>query len=490
MSGSDRRDLPFLGRWQIEHPEALRELMQWPHARTPRRDRVEAAVIAEALHAGRGWVSYSRRKNWYAKASRYLPPELGYGVVIAAVDRLHSLGLVEHDRKRPSPEHRYQSRFRASTLLLLAAAPGPPLLRCRPPRSLVILRDKDGHPVDFRDNDFTRAAARNVATIEEGLAGVAVDVDAGAPYLSRQGYFLELQDRRGDPYTIHIGHVPVARIFNTGWGGGGRFAGPPYQSLPRRVHEHLTIDGEPTEEADFGQMHARLLCARAGLEIDEDDLFEIPGFDRGLVKRVFYILINAPSLRSALAAIADERPRRRGVYQTAARVTEAIKAKFPKLAPYLHTGIGLELMRVESDVAESVILRLLRRGVVALPVHDSFVGQARKIDEMRGAMADAWEQFLGPSAAPISTGKKTFGNKGLQQNGITTGERRASGVPSGPSSGPPSSFVPWCLRVGGGVAAWRVGVADVGIPGSIAASASVSLVVARGHLHRRRRPGY
>src|SRR5437868_15032866 len=58
-----------------------------------------------------------------------------------------------------------------------------------------------------------------------------------------------------------------------------------------------------------------LSCVTIG---DVEDIFNIPGFERDLVKRVFYILINAPSLRSALSAVADgERPKRKGTYATA-----------------------------------------------------------------------------------------------------------------------------------------------------------------------------
>src|SRR4051812_9430081 len=111
MFGNDRRDLPFLGRWQFEDPESFREIIDWPHAATRHQDRVQEAIVAEAIHAGRQSVSYSRDSNWYSAAARlYLPRDFGYRVTVGAVDRIEHLGLIDHDRKRPSPAYRFRSR--------------------------------------------------------------------------------------------------------------------------------------------------------------------------------------------------------------------------------------------------------------------------------------------------------------------------------------------------------------------------------------------
>jgi plasmid maintenance system antidote protein VapI len=441
MHRNDRRDLPFIGRWRLEDSETLRDLVDWPHATTRRLDHVEEAMIAEAMHVGRSdWISYSRRKDWYASADRrYLPRDFGYRPVIAAIGRLEHLGLIDHDRKKPSAKsHGYQSRFRASALLM-ALVPAHPILRCGPPRSPLILRDENGQPIEFRETAWTRVIARNVAEIEEALSSVRVDLGSDTPCLSRNGNFLEVINRNGDPHSVHVAHVPICRIFNDDWEHGGRFAGPPCQSWPRGIRPHITIDGEATEELDYGQTHLRMICARVGLNIEASDLFDIPGFERDLVKQVFYILINAPNLHSALSAVADKKPRWKGKYAIAAAITDAIKERFPALAPYLHTGAGLQLMRLESDIAESVLLRLARQqGVVALPVHDSFIGEAKNAPIIEEAMIDSWIQFVGTKPV-VSHKQKPSVPAPFQQNVPTSGEPapwsvldfRLPGVPFG-----------------------------------------------------------
>ena len=97
----------------------------------------------------------------------------GYRLIIDAIGRLEELGLVDHDRRKPSAtrqrnrptatSHGYQSRFMASERLMALATLQPPLRwEDRAPRPL-ILRNASGHPALFRETAWTRAAARNVA---------------------------------------------------------------------------------------------------------------------------------------------------------------------------------------------------------------------------------------------------------------------------------------------------------------------------------------
>jgi hypothetical protein len=430
MPRDDRRDLPFLGVLKLKDPEAFRELIDWPHANTRKLDRVEEALIAQAIHAGQRWTSYSRRRGWYTSpARRYLPRDFGYRPMVDAVGRLEAFGSLEHDRKRPQsvivPVPRYQSRFRASPNLLRVIATKPPSMTYRPRRSAIVLRDAEGHLTDFTENAWTRAVARNIAVIEEGLASICIGLDGHTPCLSRSGDYLEVSDRNGDAYSIHIAHIPVCRVFNGAWDKGGRFAGPPYQSWPQKIRSHITIDSEPTGELDFGQTHARMLCARAGLEIDPGDLFDLPGFERDFVKAVFHILLNALTLQSALRAAAEGKPK--GTHQKAGAVTETLKERYPALTRFLHTGIGLELMRLESDIAEDIQLNLNRRGIVALPIHDSYITKARHTGQVEEAMADAWAKFVG-SKATVSQKQKSKVSAPLNRNVPTTAGVVGAGV--------------------------------------------------------------
>ena len=84
-------------------------------------------------------------------------------------------------------------------------------------------------------------------------------------------------------------------------------------------------------------------------------------------------LINADDELSAMQSIAGSIGGS-GALGKARTLIEQIKSKHSAIADAFGTGAGLRLMRVDSDMAETVLLRLIGRGIVGLPIHDSFIG--------------------------------------------------------------------------------------------------------------------
>lgn len=72
---------------------------------------------------------------------------------------------------------------------------------------------------------------------------------------------------------------------------------------------------------------------------------------------------------------------------------EAIKSRHARIAHTFHSDAGARLMRIDSDMAEAVLVRLIiGQGIETLPVHDSFIVQASKRDLLEAAMvAAAWD---------------------------------------------------------------------------------------------------
>jgi hypothetical protein len=166
--------------------------------------------------------------------------------------------------------------------------------------------------------------------------------------------------------------------------------------LPKKVRSHLLIDGLPVIELDYGQTHLRMAAARRGIDLGSGDVYrERAGWTRGEIKIAVNVSLNAPTRRSAIGRVALELGGTIGCYQRASLLVDAIKKWFPEIAGDLHTGAGLHLMRVDSDIAERVMLRLLNCGIIALPIHDSFVVAAKNAGILREEMASAWRAQLG-----------------------------------------------------------------------------------------------
>jgi hypothetical protein len=176
----------------------------------------------------------------------------------------------------------------------------------------------------------------------------------------------------------------VYRVFNGDLMHGGRLYGGWWQNAPKNIRAMIRLDGQPTIEEDHAQLHPRLLYAIAGLDL-EGDAYTLPGWDRGLCKIAFNVLLNANNYQDARAVIASKLGGQDALARAGLLIKE-MKRRHAALRVYFHSGIGLRLQKLDADMAEFVLKRLLKRGIVALPIHDSFVVQERYAGDLKEAM--------------------------------------------------------------------------------------------------------
>jgi hypothetical protein len=74
----------------------------------------------------------------------------------------------------------------------------------------------------------------------------------------------------------------------------------------------------------------------------------------------------------------------------ARRLITALRAKHRPIKQWFHSGEGIALQAEDSIMCERVLSRLLRKGVVVLPVHDSFIAPKRHEGLVREAMDEAF----------------------------------------------------------------------------------------------------
>jgi len=164
------------------------------------------------------------------------------------------------------------------------------------------------------------------------------------------------------------------RVFNNGsFQQGGRFYGGWWQHAKRYVRPYVTIDGQPTAEADFKGLHPAILFAKAKLDIPSDPYALVPGITenetlRDHAKTTFLALLNADST--------TKEPRNfdsAAHGMTAEAFRQRVKDAFPMLPGVFGTGIGRYLQREDRDMAEQIMLHFADMGVPVLTVHDSFI---------------------------------------------------------------------------------------------------------------------
>ena len=203
--------------------------------------------------------------------------------------------------------------------------------------------------------------------------------------------------RSGDVLDVEGNRILVRnalhRVFNRGaFDLGGRFYGAWWQNVTSDERQRISLNGAPCIELDYSQLHPRLLYAIAGKPLT-GDAYTIEGWNRPLVKEAMNTLINADDELSAKQSIARSIGGK-GALGKAQKLTEQIKAKHLGIADCFGTGAGLRLMRIDSDMAESVQLKLIRRGIVGLPIHDSFIVEERHAGVLKEIMDEVFDLTL------------------------------------------------------------------------------------------------
>jgi len=338
-------------------------------------------LLAEALlgaENGQG-VSYSRRKGFYASARRYRSRAYTYTTVTRSVDELVQRGLLHEQRVKPN--HRgWQSSFCATPALLEAASAYHPELAFHAGEP-IRLRDAAGDLVDYIETRQTWQLRRALEPLNARLKELQIEL----PGAERRGRHLCI----GDALILPLPGNGVHRIFSRGdWACHGRAYGW-WQNIPRKVRPDLLIDGEPTAEADYAALHPTMLYCRRGLKFDGDP-YDVGDIPREHAKKGFNIAVNEPDRRSALYALAD---RARITPADADRVLVAVEHRHKSISDALFSDAGIRLMRDDSDMILSAVGAANDRGVVALPIHDALVVQARYSDAE--VMVEAFEKIVG-----------------------------------------------------------------------------------------------
>ena len=121
---------------------------------------------------------------------------------------------------------------------------------------------------------------------------------------------------------------------------------------------------------------------------------------RPLVKTAFNAMVNAQCRQGLHFTIRDKArdlikagniPAGYDTVAAASHIMDCVAKHHQRIEEAFFSDAGLKLMRIDSDMAEDVMLDLLRAGIVSLSIHDSFITQARHEGRLKEAMARAKE---------------------------------------------------------------------------------------------------
>lgn len=330
-------------------------------------------------------VSVSRDKNTYKVPERYNPNRLTYGLVVLCLDRLEDVGLIgmkkgNYDRTKRTG---YRTRIWATETLLDIFKVHCPLVgpaTCTHERAEIIrLKDSEKHLIDFPETKSVQGMRKRLNKINFALEMANIDLP-GATHIPKD-------EKR------------LYRVFNNGsFEQGGRFYGGWWQNLSEEDRKQILIDGYPTIERDFGGMHIRMLYAReAKLDYSDDPylLVEYGVTWRDAFKKVLLICLSADSRNSAMRAIQQDKLENPTRYPPNFNPKEALEKFLIKHSRIAHvffdSDVSRDLQFEDSQIAEEIMLKLIGKGIVVLPIHDSFIVARKNDEDLQEAMRDTFK---------------------------------------------------------------------------------------------------
>ena len=365
------------------------------------RNSIMTSLVRAALAGQGGWVSYSRSKWFYRPLARYEGTAFTYDRVLAAVQELLELGLIEEERALPGPaSHGWQSRMRATDRLVAALRDCP--LQHVGPRDVIELRDADGERMAYVDTDATRRLRRVMEARNEAIGAIRVTMPEKDGWIHTPGH-VRARSENGEKdekgwVSIRPTPVPqVVRIYGRGrWDMHGRLYGW-WQQLPQARRIELLINGEVAFEEDWSACHPNLLYAMAG-KVPVGDIYDVHGYDPKHVKAALLTVMNTRTTYGGVLSLMKREKDDPGEWPHSLDYTKglmrAVTHRHEPIAHLLGADMGIRLMHIESEMCVEVLRRCERENIPALPVHDSFVTQTSKGAAVTAIMAEVMDAKL------------------------------------------------------------------------------------------------
>ena len=290
----------------------------------------------------------------------------------------------------------------ATEQALIYRMPGDRIIRLR-------AGNRDTELVAFQLNRERRAWVARLDDFNLFLAEQDIGVALSAEEMNRLTARMNAERSKGKlPYIKpELLRKCLYRQFNNNsFDDGGRLFGGCWINFPKELRHKITINGKPTVELDIAGCLIRMLYHLDKIDYQDDPYCLAPMAEceqahglnkdhfREPVKRMMQALINGQEgKRNELIRMPNKQtflP-----YFSRIEVVDMLKAKHARIADKFYSEIGIKLQRRESDIALDVITNLKAKGIVCLPIHDSFIVDAEREDELRNEMNSVYKSMIG-----------------------------------------------------------------------------------------------
>ena len=382
---------------------------------------IEGLFQASRCHTPNTAVAISRSPKNYKKNSANKISHHSFRDVVACFDALHHLGWIKfHDGFVDLGDNSYPTVLWAVGELHEIFKPHlNHWQKLTTGFDSVVVRKKSrsGYQEDVETpvGQVTDRIRANLTLINEFISNQAICLNCPNWQLKQLAVKvaktnpLQIGGPRRRKTPLNFSQVILRRIFSQGrLDRGGRFYGGWWESIPKRFRRYITINGQPTVEVDFQEFHPRMLYVlhkqQPPLELYDLGLRfpEFPDYEpskkpykqqRDIIKKFMNAVINDEQGKHRLS---DSNAKFLGLSDQELR--EIVFARHPVFKLAVKTDTGLHLQFLDSEIAEKVILELMPQGILALPVHDSFLVRQDFLPQLTAAMLKAFDEVMGARA--------------------------------------------------------------------------------------------
>jgi len=461
MKNTEIKELPKEGLWdskpinfhlrsQYEQVSTIVDLMldeviecikENSNSKRVHTDKIRASLVIVLLNLfsaylsnKKKYIAYPRSPGGYKK-SRYMNNNIGYDILVKkVVDVLEILGYISNhmgfydNRFNFGKNSRMQATSRL-TGLFDEYKLAPVMIQREECEEVIILKSvgllndkKHKFRVDYEDTEQTNQMRENLHSINSLLDSRWIDLNVSDETYEEIAKETEKKKNRSD---IDFTRKKLVRSFNNNsFVDGGRFYHGWWQEIPKQYRKYITIDGKRTVEVDYSSIHFRILYAREGVDIGDDDPYVIEGYEdrRSVVKIALNIILNAESKDKAINAI-YKNDRLNTNKETAKDIYKRLEERHPKIKKYFGSGEGVKLQYIDSQVAEQVMLNLVKDNIVVLPVHDSFIVRMSHQIDLHEEMDKAFKDIVGVESKRDKKATVVGGSVQLQESERLYGDK-------------------------------------------------------------------
>jgi len=361
------------------------------------------------------YFSISRDDKYYSNIpARYKPAYLKYSIVIEVLDKMFNEDYLLYERAsyNQTTGIGIQSRYAASDKLIAK------LSNCSNftvvedlPKESIVLHGSNGKKIGYVDTANTNLMRNEVQQYNVLRSKSTLTLDnVPADLFMDYKHELILSGLIPNIYIIpavnnsHSGLILkptyLKRVFNCSFSQGGRFYCGAESMLKKEFRPYIHINGQPTCEIDFKAMHIRMLYHRMKIDYRKDP-YLIDDL-RDIYKVVALTLVNAKTRLDAIKGIrkklVDEELHKQINKLTddnISKLLDRFEKKHCKINNDFYSSPAIDLMYLDSQIANAVIKHFTKKGVVCLCVHDSFIVPVRYRKELIQEMRAAYKAEIG-----------------------------------------------------------------------------------------------